>query len=103
MMLPDDSPTTKPVIMFSRDVGEVNEEITHLFSVSTPGQCSVKSRSIVYHTGSDDGSGLWTCSRDGDSQCGHITSARHHLQKLVHADPHARDPLADKLQSGHGT
>ena len=99
----DDSPTTKAVVMFLQDVGEVNEEITHLFSISTPGQRSVKSQSIVYHIGSDDGSGRWTCSKDGNSQCGHITSAQHHLQKLVHADSHACDPLADELQSGHGT
>lgn len=35
--------------------------------------------------------GEWTCSKDRRSNCGHITSARHHLQKLIQVDPSARD------------
>lgn len=88
--------------MFSREASE-DQSITHLFSVAVPGQRSVKNRSIVYHIGSDNGSGSWTCSKDGNSHCGHISSARHHLQKLVHADPHAHDPLVKLVQEGHGT
>ena len=87
--------------MFSQEA-IADQSITHLFSVSTPGQRSVKYRSIVYHVRSENGLGSWTCSRDGNSHCGHISSARHHLQKLVHADPHAHDLLVKLVEESHG-
>ena len=93
---------SEAVVMFLRDVSVQNQATIHLFSVASAGHSSVKYRSIVYHEGSDDGSGSWSCSRDGKSQCGHITSARHHLQRLVHVDPYARDPFAGLEAFGCG-
>jgi hypothetical protein len=79
------------VILFSRQPAECNEKFINHFSVMFPGQTSVKSRVIVSHCGENSGSGIWSCTKDRGSSCGHITIARHHLQKLLQADPNARD------------
>jgi hypothetical protein len=78
-------------ILFSRQPAEDDETFLNNFSVPLPGQNSVKARAIVLHHGSDTGAGEWVCLKDGNSQCGHITLARHQLQKLVQVNPRARD------------
>jgi hypothetical protein len=82
------------VILFSRQPAEYDGKFNNHFSVTFPGQMSAKGRVIVEHLGENSGVGTWTCSKDRGSSCGHITSARHHLQKLLHADPEARDHRA---------
>jgi hypothetical protein len=79
------------VILFSRQPAEIDGKFNNLFSVVFPGQTSVKNRVIVDHQGENSGAGVWICSKDRGSTCGHVTSARHHLQKLLHVDPKARD------------
>ena len=43
------------------------------------------------HIGDDNGTGTWTCTKDHGTHCGHITNARHELQRLVRVDPTAMD------------
>jgi hypothetical protein len=45
----------------------------------------------VLHLGDDNGTGTWTCAKDRGILCGHITNARHELQRLVQVDPTATD------------
>lgn len=78
------------VSLVSRSIGENGNH--HIFSVSTPGQTdAVRFRTVVQHRGLDDGTGSWTCAKDGITRCAHTTQARHALQKLIQQDPTARD------------
>jgi hypothetical protein len=89
------------VVLFSRQPGE--DEVTNLFSVSTPGHHKeVNSRSIVSHRGMDGGSGTWQCSKDRMAHdCAHIKKARDHLQKLITGDPSARDgTVQEEIRTG---
>jgi hypothetical protein len=79
------------VILFSRQPAEYDGKFHNLFSVASPQQTSAKSRVIVEHSGENSGVGVWSCSKDRGSKCGHIAAARHHLQKLLHVDPSASD------------
>jgi hypothetical protein len=88
------------VILFSRQLAEDNGIFQNSFSVSLPGQNSVKARAIVLHHGDDTGTGVWTCLKDSNSQCAHITRARHQLQKLVKVDPTARDDFVHTADEG---
>lgn len=66
---------------------------TSLFSIATPSQPDLlKARAIVTNAGDGLGLGSWACSRDsGQHECVHISSARHHLQKLLTLDAKAQD------------
>jgi len=76
--------------LFSRLPSD-DDNFTNLFSVPSPNQSSLRSRVFVTHTGKDDASGKWECSKDPMHNCTHITTARHLLQKLVQEDPLAKD------------
>jgi hypothetical protein len=83
MSMLDDS-----VVLFSRQSsGAEDSEFSNQFSVSTPGQKQIYSRSIVSHYGGDLGSGMWKCSKDGVDKCIHIRKAQDHLRKLITGDP----------------
>jgi hypothetical protein len=84
------------VILFSRQATDDATFLNH-FSIAFGAQTSVKSRAIVSYLGNDTGSGSWACQKDrgGTTICGHITKARHGLQKLVQGDPTARDETAN--------
>jgi hypothetical protein len=61
------------------------------FSVASKGQSTPDKRAIVVHTGSDEGAGVWECTKDwGNTSCSHINRARHHLQQLLKGDLEAR-------------
>jgi hypothetical protein len=77
--------------LFSRQPHDADNTFTNLFSVPSPNQRSLRSRVFVTHIGQDSGSGVWRCSKDPTSNCPHITTARHFLQKLIQADSAARD------------
>jgi hypothetical protein len=85
---------TDEVILFSRQ-STVEDMYFNHFSIVLGVQTSVKNRVIVSYSGDDTGSGKWVCQKDRGnmSGCGHITRARHGLQKLVQADPQARDEM----------
>ena len=74
-----------------RQTAEDGDTYSNIFSVTFAGQTSVKSRVIVSHLGHDNGAGTWTCAKDRGIHCGHITSARNELQRLVRVDPAATD------------
>jgi hypothetical protein len=86
----DDSPLVDSHL-FSRQAHDADNAFTNIFSVPSPNQRSLRSRVFVTHIGQDSGSGVWRCSKDPTSNCSHITTARHFLQKLIQADPTARD------------
>ena len=77
--------------LFSRQPHDADNTFTNIFSIPSPNQRSLRSRVFVTHIGQDSGSGVWRCSKDPTSNCPHITTARHFLQKLIQADPTARD------------
>ena len=80
-------------MLFSRQNLD-DEKFSNLFSVVFAAQSSVKNRTIVSYSGDDTGLGDWFCHRDRARACGHITKARHGLQRLILADPTARDAAA---------
>jgi hypothetical protein len=83
--MPDDT-----VVLFSRQPsGAEDSEFSNHFSVSTPGQKQINSRSIISHYGGDTGLGTWKCSKDGVDRCIHVRKAQDHLQKLITGDPSA--------------
>jgi len=88
----------KEPIIFSRlPMGEEGS-YESLFSVPSPGILSTyKNRVVVEHQGTDDGAGRWKCSKDARTQnCGHINSARDHLQRLLKRDRTAMDENANR-------
>lgn len=68
----------------------IDTKFRNLFSVASPNQLAVKSRAIVRHDGDDNGSGVWTCSKDVRA-CMHIKWARDYLRQLMQEDPEAYD------------
>lgn len=89
---PDDLPPFEaPVYLFSREPHDIPYAFTNIFSVPSQNQRSLRSRAFVTHNGQDSGSGVWSCSKDPTSNCSHITTARHFLQKLIQVDPTAQD------------
>ncbi|KZP10585.1 hypothetical protein FIBSPDRAFT_757998 [Athelia psychrophila] len=81
------------VILFSRQSAAAPDSFLNQFSVIFASQTSVKSRAVVAYNGPNDGLGIWSCTKDQGTGCGHITMARHELQKLLLQDPDARDLL----------
>ena len=77
--------------LFSRQPHDADNTFTNLFSIPSPNQRSLQSRVFVTHIGQDSGAGVWRCSKDLTTNCPHIITARHLLQKLILADPTARD------------
>jgi hypothetical protein len=75
--LEDDS-----VVLFSRQ-SNGHGGFENLFSVPTPGQQHLNSRSVVSHYGMDMENGVWKCPKDRIHDCIHIRNARDHLQKLI--------------------
>lgn len=82
------------VILFSRDIGEI--ENISMFSVSGNIPEAVKSRQIVRHVGQDSNYGKWHCSKDGAQICLHIMKAKRYMQILLQENPADN---ADELQS----
>lgn len=81
--------------LFSRDSSSHVPTI-NLFSVLTPGcAMSLKNRQIVTYEGDDNGHGRWSCTRDKEAGCTHVSQACDRLQQLVQADPHARHTTDD--------
>ena len=81
------------MILFSRQNLD-DEKFSNVFSVVFANQSSVKNRTIVSYCGDDTGLGEWFCQRDRTRTCGHITKARHGLQRLILVDPTAQDAAA---------
>jgi hypothetical protein len=79
------------IILFSRYTITEHAFVNH-FSVAYEGQTSAKNRTVVSYNGDDTGSGKWVCQKDR-GHCGHIKLAHNGLQKLVQANPVAKDAL----------
>ena len=90
---------TKPVL-FSRVEG-VGDLMVNSFVVidSSSRMKGIKGRLIVTHTGKDDGSGGWSCSKDRKAlNCSHINSCRDKLRQLVTKNADAIDEEANRGQ-----
>ncbi|KAG6818292.1 hypothetical protein H0H93_006226 [Arthromyces matolae] len=75
---------SRKVVLFSREpVGK--STFVNLFSVASQRgpEDLVKSRAIVMYEGSDQGGGLWKCSKDSNAKCPHIQVAREMLRKCL--------------------
>lgn len=48
---------------------------------------TIKNRAIIIHEGSDDGKGLWSCSRHSGNKCFHISRGRVGLNMFIMRDP----------------
>lgn len=78
-----------PAVLFSRDQSFV--PTINLFSVPTPHRpMSLQNRQMVRHEGEDNGHGKWSCNKDKEAGCIHVTMAQHLLQRLILGDPAAR-------------
>ncbi|KAG6835890.1 hypothetical protein H0H93_013603, partial [Arthromyces matolae] len=75
---------SRKVILFAREPVGQNTYVNYFSVASRHGADElVKSRAIVVHEGSDEGGGVWKCSKDGNGGCSHVVNACQMLRQSL--------------------
>ncbi|KAK7055857.1 hypothetical protein R3P38DRAFT_3385700 [Favolaschia claudopus] len=71
------------IILFSRLKDGDSETVLNHFSCPSPNKRGLSGRSVVVYDGTDSGQGKWTCLKDLNSPCGHVSMCRKKLEQLL--------------------
>ncbi|KAK7030574.1 hypothetical protein R3P38DRAFT_3511249, partial [Favolaschia claudopus] len=70
------------IILFSRLKDGDSETVLNHFSCPSPNKRGLGGQSVVVYDGTDSGQGKWTCLKDLNSPCGHVSMCRKKLEQL---------------------
>ncbi|KAG6848702.1 hypothetical protein H0H93_014760 [Arthromyces matolae] len=92
---------SKKVILFVREPVGQNTYVNYFSVASRHGTDDlVKSRAIVVHEGSDEGGGVWKCSKDGNGGCPHVVNARQMLRQCLQNEDMMVDGALEVPEAG---